>query len=166
MTTLNDITETRLFWDDLKPGTTFNTGGRTVTEADVTAFAGLTADFNSAHVDQEYAKQSTFGQRIAHGMLVASISVGLTTRCLVHVLTEKTQIAVMENSIKFLKPTLIGDTIHVDIEVLESRETRNPARGVTIFRRITRNHAGDALIESRVVMLMQRRVTTGEVYAS
>ncbi|BCG04449.1 MaoC family dehydratase (plasmid) [Paraburkholderia sp. PGU19] len=166
MTTLNDIADTRLYWDDLVPGTVFKTGGRTITEADVGAFAGLTADFNRAHVDREFAQQTPFGQRIAHGMLVASVSVGLATRSLVHLLMEQTQIAVMENTIKFIKPTLINDTIHVEIEVLEQRQTRNPQRGVTIFQRVTKNQNDETLIESRVVYLMHTRAVSAEVLAS
>ena len=160
MATLEEIYHTCLYCDELEVGTEFSTAGRTITEADVVGFAGLTADFNRAHVDEEFAQQGPFGKRIAHGLLVASISVGLATRSMVHQLIETTQIAVMENTIKFVKPTLIGDTIHVDISVIEKRETSNPKRGVTIFRRLTKNQKGETLIDSRVVYLMKTRSIT------
>ena len=160
--TLDEIAATRLYWEDLPPGVRFVTGGRTITEADVVGFAGLTSDFNRIHVDSEFAQHGPFGQRIAHGLLVASISVGLATRSLVHQFMEYTQIAVVENTLKFIKPALIGDTVRVEVEVEAQRPTRNPARGVTIFRRITKNQNDEALIDARVVYLMYTRTNSEE----
>jgi acyl dehydratase len=157
MNILDRVAAERLYWEDLAVGMGFQTPGRTITEADVVGFAGLTADFNRLHVDKDFAESTPFGQRVAHGLLVASISVGLTTRSLMHQLMEQTQIAVMENRIRFLRPTFIGDTVRVMVEVAERRETRNAERGVTVFRRSTLNQNNEAVIESTVVYLMIRR---------
>lgn len=151
------VAKSRLYWEDLPVGTAFETPARSITEADVVGFASLTGDFNRLHVDCEFARNSFFGQRLAHGMLVASVSVGLATRTLVHQLIENTAVSVVENKLQFLKPTFIGDTLHVRIEVTEARPTRNPARGITIFRRSTINQRNETVIESTVTYLMNRR---------
>lgn len=154
------VVSSRLYWEDLPTGTVFDTPARSITEADVVGFASLTGDFNRLHVDVEFAKSSLFGQRLAHGMLVASVSVGLATRTLVHQLIENTAVAVVENKLQFLKPTFIGDTVHVRIEVIETRPTRNPQRGVTVFRRSTINQRNETVIESTVTYLINRRPDT------
>ena len=70
----------QLYWEDLNEGDQFDSPTRTITEADVANFACLSGDFNRLHVDAEYAADSAFGQRIAHGLLVVSVMSGLTTR--------------------------------------------------------------------------------------
>ena len=71
------MAEERLLWEDLTEGDVAVSSGRTVTETDVVSFCGLSGDFNWFHVDAVAAKESVFGQRVAHGMLVASIATGL-----------------------------------------------------------------------------------------
>ncbi|NML48715.1 acyl dehydratase [Ramlibacter sp. G-1-2-2] len=160
---VRDVQALKLYWEDLPVGYMFETPARTITEADVVAFAALTGDFNRLHVDVEFAKSSFFGQRLAHGLLVASVSVGLATRTLVHQLIENTAISVLENKLQFLKPTFIGDTIRTRIDVTEARPTRNPERGVLVFRRRTINQRDEAVIEATVPYLIQRRPTEGGV---
>src|SRR6202158_4783844 len=69
-----------VLFDDLKVGQEFTSPGRTVTEADIVIFAGLSGDYNVLHTDAEYMKASTFGERIAHGLLGLSIQHGLAAR--------------------------------------------------------------------------------------
>ena len=71
------MAEERLLWEDLTEGDVAVSSGRTITETDVVNFAGLSGDFNWFHIDDVAAKESVFGQRVAHGMLVASIATGL-----------------------------------------------------------------------------------------
>ena len=71
------MAEERLLWEDLNEGDVAVSTGRTITETDVVNFAGLSGDFNWFHIDDVAAKESVFGQRVAHGMLVASIATGL-----------------------------------------------------------------------------------------
>ena len=66
-----------LGWSDLETGRAFRTRGRTVTEADVTAFAGLTGDYSQIHVNRGFAAGSVFGRPVAHGLLVLSYAHGL-----------------------------------------------------------------------------------------
>lgn len=156
-TTLEQLQKAVLYWDDLPVGTRYTTSSRTVTETDIVAFAGLTADYNRAHVDDEFAKTSHFGKRIAHGMLVASMSVGLNTRTIQNQLMESALIALLENKLAFPKPTFCGDTIEVEVEVAEQHTTSKPDKGVIVFKRRTFNQRREIVVDSTVALLMKRR---------
>lgn len=149
----------RYYWEDMEPGLTFETASRTITEADVVGFAGLSADYNRVHVDAEYAAGSVWGKRIAHGMLVASIVSGLNTRTVVNQLLEPSLIGMLEVTYRWPKPTLIGDTIHARIEVAATRPTSHPARGIVEFRRTAINQRGEVVCECDVKMMVSRRPT-------
>ncbi|WP_395709606.1 MaoC family dehydratase [Reyranella sp.] len=154
---IDEVGQASIYWEDLPVGTRYTTSSRTITEADVAAFAALTGDFNRVHVDAEYAKTTIFGQRIAHGMLVASFMAGLTSRSIPNQLMESALFGVLENRLKFPKPTFIGDTVHVDIEVVEQRETSNPARGIVGFIRKAINQRGELVAELGATCLLKRR---------
>ena len=144
-------------FEDLPVGFAYRTSARTITEADVVAFAALTGDFNRAHVDAEFAAAAAFGQRIAHGLLVVAFMSGLNTRTIVNQLLESSQLALLGIDTRFLKPTYLGDTIHVDIEVIEARLTSKPGRGVLTFRRNAVNHRGEIVVECIARMLVMQR---------
>jgi acyl dehydratase len=117
-----------LYWEEWEIGQEFVSPARTVTEADIVMFAGLSGDYNPLHINEEYCKQTQFGTRIAHGPLIYAIAAGLVFQ--LH-LYDDTLIAFLGfDSLKFTKPTKIGDTVHVKLKVLEKRETSNPDRGV------------------------------------
>ncbi len=117
-----------MFWEEWDIGAEFQTASRTITEADIVNFAGISGDYNPLHIDEEFCKQTQFGTRIAHGPLVYSIAAGLLFQ--LH-LYDDTLIAFLGfDSLKFTMPVKIGDTVRVRIEVLEKRETSNPDRGV------------------------------------
>lgn len=154
---IDDIAQAAIFWEDLIVGTRYTTSSRTITEADVAAFAALTGDFNKVHVDAEYAKGTIFGQRIAHGMLVASFMAGLTSRSIPNQLMEGALFSVLENRLKFPKPTFIGDTLRVEIEVVEQRPTSRPERGIVGFIRRGLNQHGEVVAEMAATCLFKRR---------
>jgi acyl dehydratase len=107
------------YFEEFEAGQRVVSPGRTITEADIVNFAGLTGDYNTIHTDAEYSKESVFGQRVAHGLLIVSIVSGLAVRTGV---LEGTVIAFREIlSWKFSKPVFIGDTIHVVMEVEEKK---------------------------------------------
>jgi acyl dehydratase len=92
--------------------------GRTVTEADVVAFAGLTGDFHPQHVDAEWAAQSPFGERIAHGLLVLSMAAGMVD------FDPEEVIALRRvRDVVFKRPVKLGDTIRVSTEMGETAPT-------------------------------------------
>lgn len=102
--------ETRdLYFEDLEPGQEVETVGRTITEADLITFAGLSGDYNPLHTDAVYAEHGAYGQRIAHGLLGLAVASGLVARL---GLFERSIIAFRELTFKFRRPVFIGDTIH------------------------------------------------------
>ncbi len=115
------------YFEDFQEGILFRTAGRTITEADIVGFAGLSGDFNPIHMDASYAAGTMFGQRIAHGLLVLSIASGLTTG--LGFMGDKVQ-AFMGLEWKFRAPVLIGDTIHVELVVTRTRPMRRLGGGM------------------------------------
>lgn len=108
-----------MFFDEFELGQIVITPGRTITETDIVNFAGLSGDFYQLHTDAEYGKTTPYGQRIAHGVLVLSIATGLTAQTGV---LEGTALAFREiNNWKFVLPVFIGDTVHVQLEVIETK---------------------------------------------
>lgn len=107
------------YFEEFEVGQKIVTAGRTVTEGDIIAFAGLSGDFNQIHTDAEFSKNTPYGQRIAHGLLGLSIASGLAMRTGI---LEGTVLAFREiNNWKFVKPTFIGDSVYVEMEVVEAK---------------------------------------------
>lgn len=115
----NTIRSRGLYFEEFEIGKKFVSVGRTVTEHDIVTFAGLSGDFNQIHTDAEFSKNTVYRQRIAHGVLGLSIATGLVMRT---GLLEGTVLAFREiDQWKFTKPIFIGDTIHVELEVIETK---------------------------------------------
>jgi acyl dehydratase len=129
---------------------------RTITEADLVNFAGVSGDDNRLHTDEEFARTTIFGRRVAHGTLVLSISQGLRQRAGVF---EGTLMALLEiRSWRFLKPVFIGDTVGVETEVADLRETSQPDRGVVVQRVRVFNQRDEMVQEGELVSLIRRRI--------
>ncbi len=144
-----------LYFEDFQVGQRFTTPARTVTEADIANFAGVSGDYNPIHTDAEFAKTTPFGERIAHGLLVLSMLTGLRQRS-GHF--EGTLIAWLEiRNYRFLKPVLIGDTVHGETEILEKRETSRPDRGILVQRVRVVNQRGEVVQEGEFVTLVRRK---------
>jgi len=142
-----------LTFDQFNLGDVFVSHGRTVTEADVVAFAGLSGDFNPLHTDEEFAKTTPFSRRIAHGMLIAAMATGMSNWTGVF---DGTTIALMEQVIQYKKPTRFGDTVHLELKVLEKKETTKPDRGVVIFETRVLNQEDQAVIEGKWTLMIRR----------
>lgn len=154
---LDGITAGGYFWEDLPVGFKYQTSSRTITEADIVSFAALTGDMNRAHMDEEASRSGPFGKRIAHGLLVVSYMAGLNTRTIVNQLLEPSMLALLGTECCFLKPTFAGDTITVDIEVVEARPSSKPDRGIVKFKRSAVTQRGEVVVECLVSMLFKRR---------
>ncbi|OVZ59348.1 acyl dehydratase [Pigmentiphaga sp. NML080357] len=147
-----------LYYEDLEPGAQWLSPRRTVTEADVVNFAGLSGDYNALHTDAVHAAQHPFGQRAAHGLLTLAIASGLTTRMPVYRLMDKSRLALTELSCRWRKPVLIGDTIHVALSVGDKRLSRSrPGTGRVTLDRTVLNQRGETVMESAWVTLMKLR---------
>ncbi len=108
-----------MYFEEFEVGHIIITAARTVTEGDIVAFAGLSGDYNQIHTDVEFSKNTPFKRRIAHGLLSVSIASGLIDRS---GFMEGTVLAFREiNNWKFSRPVYIGDTIHVEVEVKETK---------------------------------------------
>jgi 3-hydroxybutyryl-CoA dehydratase len=133
---MDQISSQRGLWfEEFKVGQHFTTSARTITETDIVSFAGLSGDYNQIHTDREFSSNTPFGQRVAHGLLVLSITSGLAMRSGV---LEGTVIAFREiNTWKFTSPVFIGDTIRAELNIVETKP-------------IPRIHGGSIIIEIAV----------------
>lgn len=133
------------------------TPGRTITEADIVNFAGITGDWYELHTNIEYAKQTPFGQRIAHGALIFSISTALNVRVMP---PGNTLIAFYGiDKLRFVKPTFIGDTIHCNSKVTEKVE-KNEHSGVVASLCEVINQRQEVVISYTSRSLWKRRQAT------
>ncbi len=143
------------YFEDFRVGERIVTAARTVTEADVVAFAGLSGDYNPIHTDAEFAAQTPFGQRIAHGLLVTAIASGLAMQT---GFIEGTTLAFREmREWKFVKPVFLGDTIRVVITVVGTRPMRRLGGGAVDFKLEVRNQHGDTVIKGVWTVLILSR---------
>ena len=144
-----------MFWEEWEIGAEFESPARTVTEADIVMFAGLSGDYNPLHVNEEYCKTTIFGTRIAHGPLVYAIVAGLLFQ--LH-LYDDTLIAFLGfENLKFTGPVKAGDTIHAKVKVLEKRETSRPDRGVMKRELRVFNQRGEVVQEAIQNFLLKRK---------
>jgi acyl dehydratase len=124
------------YYEEFEVGQRFETPRRTVIEADISIFAGLTADFNPLHMDEVFAAESDFKGRITHGPMVVGMAFGLASRA---GLMDGTVLGLLDISWKFVKPVRPGDTIEALVTVLEKRPTKKPDRGVVTLQLDVRN---------------------------
>ena len=146
---------TGMYWEEWEIGAELESPARTITDADIVNFAGLSGDYNPLHIDEEFCKTTQFGTRIAHGPLIYAIAAGLMFQ--LH-LYDDTLIAFLGfDSLKFTKPVVAGDTIRVRIKVLEKRETSKSDRGV-MKRQLQVFNQRDEMVQDAVqAFLLQRR---------
>ncbi len=134
-------------------GQRFRTPGRTITEADIVAYAGLTGDYNPVHTDAEFCRASDFGGCIAHGPMGIGLAFGLASRL---DLIDGTVVALLGVTWDFRAPVRPGDTLHAMIEVVETRVTKNPDRGL-LGLGITLVNQADTVVQEGTARLLMRR---------
>ncbi len=144
------------FYDDFRIGENWKTARRTITEADLLMFSGLTGDFNPIHTDEEFAKSTQFGGRILHGPAAFAIATGLESRL---GLKDGTALAFLGMTWDMKGPIKIGDTIHVDQTVTSKRETKKPTTGIVYFDVKILNQRHEVVQEGewKVMFLRQAR---------
>ncbi len=142
-----------LYFEDYEIGMELETSGRTVTEADIVNFAGLTGDWNPLHTDEEFAKKSFFGKRIAHGTLIFSITIGLLTRL---GFIERSILAFYGiDRLRFTNPVFIGDTIKTIAKVVEVKD--KDTYGVVTLEAKTVNQKGDVVLTCQLKVAVKKR---------
>lgn len=143
-----------LYFEQYTVGQTFRTPGRTITEPDIGAYAGLTGDYNPVHTDAVFAAATPFGTRIAHGPFGIGLAFGLASRL---DLIDGTVIALLSVQWDFRAPVRAGDTLHADIAVTETRPTRQPDRGILGLSIDMINREGTVTQAGSCKLLMHRR---------
>lgn len=145
---------TGLYFEEFEIGAKYISQGRTVTEADVVAFAGLSGDFNPLHTDADFAGTTPFGERIAHGMLTVAISTGMSNWTGIFA---GTTIALVEQNIKYTGAVKFGDTVHLEMEIVEKKETSKPDRGIIHIAAKMHNGAGQVVVDMKWTLMMKRQ---------
>ena len=144
-----------LYFEEFSIGLKITTVGRTVSESDIMNFAGLSGDLNPIHTDAEFSRQAPFGQRVAHGILGLSIASGLAWRSGV---LEGTVIAFREiNDWKFIKPIFIGDTIHAEMNVTETKALPRIGGGSVVILADVQNQKDETVMKGTWSILVMSK---------
>ena len=128
------------------------TGGRTITEADIVLHAGQTGDFYPHHMDAEWCKTQPFGRRIAHGTLIFSVAVGMTAGEI-----NPLAFSYGYDRLRFIKSVFIGDTIHVRVTIKEKRDHKKPDHGIVVEALEVFNQRGATVLACEHLLLVKRR---------
>jgi 3-hydroxybutyryl-CoA dehydratase len=143
----------QLYFEDFRIGDRFTSPSRTIGDAHFLFFAGLTGDNHPIHYDEDYAKKTRFGARVAHGLLVMSMTaVGASS---LSPRLERSMIAFVEQGCRFIKPVLLGDTVHPEIEVAGLE--RKGERGLLRLAVRVRNQRDEVVLEGHHVYLVKCR---------
>jgi acyl dehydratase len=141
-----------LYFEEFQVGQQIISTARTVTESDVVTFAGLSGDYNQIHTDAEFTKNTPFGKRVAHGLLGIAIASGLAMRTGV---LEGTVLAFREiNEWKFSLPIYIGDTIHVELDVKETKALPRLGGGSVIIELRLKNQRDEVTMKGLWTVLV------------
>lgn len=139
------------YLEDYEVGERWISNSRTITEADLVMFSAFSGDWFPLHTDKEYAANTIYKQRIAHGMLILSVSTGL-----LHF--EKGVVVAfygMER-VRFVKPTFIGDTIHLETEVIDILE-KDEKTGIITIKVDIKKQTGATVAVNQMKMLINKR---------
>ncbi len=143
------------YYEEFEIGEEFESPGRTVTEADLVMYAGLSGDYNQLHTDEEYSKKyNIYKTRIVHGLYGLSIAEGLKSRVGIF---EGTSLASLEWSWKFKKAILVGDTLRVKWRIQNKRETSKPDRGIVWEEVFLMNQNDEVVAEGVHAVMMQKK---------
>lgn len=144
--------QTGLYYEEFEVGQKLTSDGRTITEADVVNFAGISGDFNPMHTNASYAATTPFGERVAHGALVFSIVTGLMYRTRI---IEGTVIAFRSiDEWKFSAPVLLGDTIHCEMEVKALKDAGKLGGGLVTLGIKVVNQDGKAVQRGSLTVIV------------
>ena len=144
------------YGNDFNIGDVFHTQAITLTETHIVNWAGLTMDFYPLHMDQEYAAKSQFGERLVHGPMIFALAVGLVGTA---GFAGDSAIAWLGvDNMRIYAPVKIGDTIQVEVEVTEKRETKNPKQGIQTWCYTIKNQRDEKVMDLDYKMMFHMRV--------
>ncbi|HUV95461.1 MAG TPA: MaoC/PaaZ C-terminal domain-containing protein [Anaerolineae bacterium] len=145
------------FFEEFSVGQEVESPARTVTEADVVQFAGLSGDYNQLHTDAEFARKTPYGKRIAHGLLGLSIASGLAART---GFIEGTAQAFIGLTWKFKAPIFFGDTIRLRARVMRTRSMPRMTGGMVVFAITILNQDDKRVQQGEWTLLLRGRPNT------
>jgi len=141
------------YFEDYAVGAARTSTGRTVTEADVVLHAGQTGDFYPHHMDAEWCKTQSFGQRIAHGTLIFSLAVGQTAGEV-----NPEAFSYGYDRLRFIRPVFLGDTLTARCTVKEKRDDpKRPQYGVVVELVEATNQRGETVLACEHLLMVRRR---------
>ena len=141
------------YWEEFEVGKRYTTYGRTVTEGDLSLFCAFVGYHVPLFTDEEYAKTTPYGGRIAPSSFTMSISTAMTES-----LFRDTVLALISvDNGRFLAAVKAGDTIRTEVEVVSKRETRAADRGIVVFRDHVLNQRGQTVFQIAKTVLLRRR---------
>jgi 3-hydroxybutyryl-CoA dehydratase len=143
-----------LYFEDFHVGDRMQSPARTVTEADVVNFSGLSGDWHEAHSDAEATKHGLFGQRVAHGLLGLSMASGLASRLPVMAGTVQSFIGV---DWRFKRPIYLGDTIRVSAEITRKKPAKALGGGYIVLQVAILNQRDEVVQQGRWIVLFKGR---------
>ena len=137
-------------YEEIKEGDVFIGSKREITAEDINAFAELTGDNNEIHTSEEYARNSRFGTRIAHGMLIMGIANGMYVRMGIF----KNSVLMEIKEWKLMRPVKLGDVIYLKLTIESKRQTRRPGFGICEMKYEILNQDEDAAAEGTLVRMV------------
>ncbi len=145
--------ERELFFEDYVAGSTRQSTGRTITEADVVLHAGQTGDFYPHHMDAEWCRRQPFERRIAHGTLIFSVGVGMTAGEI-----NPMAMSYGYDRLRFIKPVFLNDTIQAKVTVSEKRDhPKRGTHGIVVEALEVINQRGEVVLFAEHLLLVERR---------
>jgi len=143
-------------YQDLHEGLRFRSPGRTITDADLVGFAGLTGDYSELHTSDVYAQASQFGRKVAHGMMGLAYAHGLMWPRTGEL--RETAVAFLGiNDWKFVGPIFVGDTIFVEYELAELRDSKSrPEQAIAVFDVRVVKQDGSTVQQGRKALLVSK----------
>ena len=139
-------------FDDYLLGSIRETLGRTITETDIVLHAGQTGDFYPHHMDAEWCKTQPIGQRIAHGTLIFSVAVGMTSGEV-----NPAAFSYGYDRLRFIKPVCIGDTLHVRVTIKEKRDSpKSPRHGIVVELCEVSNQRDEIVLACEHLLMVER----------
>jgi acyl dehydratase len=145
-----------LYLEDLVEGQVFETSSRTLTEADLVNFAGVSGDFNQIHLDSEFAKETAYGQRVVYGLLVLSVATGLLDRSGLFNGTAVAMLGITDWT--FRGPVFIGDTVRLRVTILGFRRSSGrPDTGIVQRSLAILNQRGEIVQNGRIDLMLRAR---------
>jgi acyl dehydratase len=141
-----------MYFEEFKVGEKIKTGIRTVSDTDIMSFANLTGDNNRIHTDEEFSKAGPFGKRVAHGLLGLSIAMGLAWKTGI---LDGTVLAFREiNDWKFIKPVFIGDAVHAELNVIETKALPRIGGGSVVMLAELKNQQDEVCMKGNLTILV------------